>query len=74
MTITVPMATSPGMVEVIVKDSAQVDQALNDGVARVMDAAIRHHTGVMVTRTGPGQYIVRAHPAVPYGLIRQRHQ
>ncbi|SKB99257.1 hypothetical protein SAMN05660473_03494 [Arthrobacter sp. 49Tsu3.1M3] len=74
MTITVPTASSPGMVEVIVTDSAQVDQALKDGVAKVMEAATRHHTGVMVTRTGPGRYIVRAHPAVPYGLIRQRHQ
>lgn len=74
MTATVPMAPVPDMVEVTVKDSAQLDQALKDGIAGVMAAAALHHTGVMVTRTGPGRYIVRAHPAVPYGLIRQQHQ
>jgi hypothetical protein len=64
---------SPGMMEVFVDDAGQVDSALENAVSVVKDAATFHHTGIMITRTGPGGYIVRAHPAVPYGLIRQRH-
>lgn len=74
MTATVPLAPVPDMVEVIVKDSAQLDQALKDGIAGVIAAATLHHTGVMVIRTGPGRYVVRVHPEVPYGLIRQQYQ
>jgi hypothetical protein len=62
-----------GMLEVNVKKAADVDQALEDAIAQITEAAKRHVTGVMVTRIGPGRYIVRAHPAVPYGLIRQQH-
>jgi hypothetical protein len=65
---------SPGMVEVTIESSSQVDPALEDAVAKVKDAAIHHRTGIMITRTGPGRYIVRAHPAVPWGLIRQIHE
>ena len=65
---------SPGMVEVRVESTHEVDQALDNAVAAVKDAAIRHNTGIMITRTAPGQYIIRAHPAVPYGLIRQQHE
>jgi hypothetical protein len=61
------------MVDVSVDDASQVDQALNDAVETVKDAAARHETGIIITRTGPGRYIVRAHPAVPFGLIRQQH-
>ncbi|MDQ0618115.1 hypothetical protein [Arthrobacter globiformis] len=63
-----------GMLEVNVKTAADVDQDLEDAIARITEAAKRHETGVMVTRIGPGSYIVRAHPAVPYGLIRQQHE
>lgn len=74
MTATVPMAPFPGTIEVSVKDSAQLDQALNDGIAGVMAAATLHHTGVLVIRTAPGRYVVRAHPEVPYGLTQQQYQ
>jgi hypothetical protein len=63
----------PGMLEVNVKKAADVDKALEDAITRVTEAAKHHQTGVMVTRIGPGRYIVRAHPAVPYGLTRQQH-
>lgn len=65
---------SPGMVEVRVESTHEVDQALENAVGTVKDAAIRHNTGIMITRTAPGQYIVRAHPSVPFGLIRQQHE
>jgi hypothetical protein len=61
------------MVDVSVDDASQVDQALNDAVETVKAAATRHETGIIITRTSPGRYIVRAHPAVPFGLIRQQH-
>lgn len=73
MTTAVSRETSPGMVEVIVDDSSEVDYALNEAIERIKSAAIRHQTGIMITRVAIGRYIVRAHPAVPFGLIRQQH-
>lgn len=64
---------TPGMIEIRVDSPTQVDAALDKAIGTVRNAAIRHHTGIMVTRTGPGQYTVRAHPAVPFGFIRQQH-
>ncbi|MDQ0242148.1 hypothetical protein [Arthrobacter bambusae] len=72
MTATLPSKISPGMVEVRVDSASEIDGALNAAIAEIRSAATRYRTGVMVTRTGPGRYIVRAHPAVPYGLIRQQ--
>jgi hypothetical protein len=65
---------SPGMVEVTVHEYLEVDAILDNAVAVVQEAAIRHQTGIMITRTGPGQYIVRGHSEVPFGLIRQQHR
>lgn len=65
---------SPGMLEVNVKEASEVDEALQNAVSQVTKAAVRHQTGVLVTRVGPGRYIVRAHPAVPYGLTRQQYE
>lgn len=62
---------SPGMLEVNVHEAG--DNALEEAITHVTEAATRHQTGVMVTRIGPGRYIVRAHPAVPFGLTRQQH-
>ncbi|MFC9354063.1 hypothetical protein [Arthrobacter sp. NPDC057013] len=73
MTATAQTYPSPGMVDVIVDVASQIDHALNNAVETVKAAAIRHETGIMITRIGPGRYIVRAHPAVPFGLIRQQH-
>ena len=64
----------PGMLEVNVASAAEVDQALEEAISVITEAATHHRVGVLVTRTGPGNYIVRAHPAVPHGLIRQQHQ
>lgn len=63
-----------GMVEVMVEGPGGIDRELENAVAAVKDAAIRHRTGIMITRTGPGNYVVRAHPSVPFGLIRQRYE
>jgi hypothetical protein len=65
---------SPGMLEVNVNEASEVDEALMDAISHVTEAAVRHKTGVLVTRVGPGSYIVRAHPAVPYGLTRQQDE
>lgn len=64
---------SPGMVEVNVDKAADVDDALREAVDFVYSAATEHRMGIMVTRIGAGWYIVRAHPEVPLGLVRQRH-
>lgn len=65
---------SPGMVEVKVDDYSELDRKLNEALEAVRAAATRHQIGIMVTRTGPGQYVVRAHPAVPSGLVRRQHE
>ncbi len=61
----------PWMIEVQVERAAELDHALAKAVDVVSKAAHEHHTGIMITRTGVGQYIVRAHPEVPFGLTRQ---
>ena len=63
----------PGMVEVNVTSAADVDKALEEAITVITKTATHHRVGVLVTRTGAGSYIVRAHPAVPYGLVRQQH-
>jgi len=63
----------PGMVEVNVASAAEVDKALEEAISVITKTATHHRVGVLVTRTGAGSYIVRAHPAVPYGLVRQQH-
>jgi hypothetical protein len=62
------------MVEVNVNDSSELDHDLSEAIEAIKDAATRHQTGIMVTRVAPGRYIVRAHPAVPFGLTRQQHE
>jgi hypothetical protein len=61
------------MLEVNVGSSAEVDQALEEAIAVIAEAAAHHRVGVLATRTGAGSYIVRAHPAIPFGLIRQQN-
>lgn len=63
----------PGVLEVNVAKAEEVDKALEDAIAVISETATHHRIGVLVTRTGAGSYIVRAHPAVPFGLIRQQH-
>lgn len=62
-----------GVVEVCVDNAAELDDALNDAVALVLEAATEYRTGVMVTRVDVGKYVVQADRDVPAGLIRQRH-
>ncbi|MDQ0239508.1 hypothetical protein [Arthrobacter bambusae] len=54
-----------GMLEVNVSKAEDLDPALEEAIAVITKTAAQHHIGVMVTRTGSGRYIVRAHPAVP---------
>lgn len=63
----------PGMIEVRVDKAADLDKALNKAIDVVFSDAKEHRTGILVTRISAGRYIVRAHPAVPFGLVRQRH-
>ena len=62
----------PGMLEVNVSNAAEVDPALEKAIAVVTETASHHRTGVLITRIGAGSYIVRAHPSVPFGLVRQQ--
>ena len=64
---------SPGMLEISVTKPEDLDQVLNDAIAQVTQAAAHYRMGVLVTRLGAGRYIVRAHPGVPFGLIRKKH-
>lgn len=64
---------APGMVEVLVSEAEELDGALAEAITLVSTAATNHRLGIMVTRVGIGSYVVRAHPEVPFGLIRQRH-
>jgi hypothetical protein len=66
-----PWEMSPGLVEVNIEGGDDVDRVLDEAVQAVQGAAVRYQTGIMIARNGPGSYIVRAHPAVPFGLIRQ---
>lgn len=68
-----PNERLPGMLEVNVGRASEVDNALEDAIAEITKTATYHRVGILVTRTGAGSYIVRAHPAVPYGLIRQHN-
>ena len=63
---------SVGMVEVRVREACQAREALADAVRVVQEAADRHCTGIMITHVGEGCYVVRAHPAVPHGLVREQ--
>lgn len=63
----------PGMLEVYVASADDVDRALEEAVAVITQIATHHQVGILITRTAASSYIVRAHPAVPYGLIRQQH-
>lgn len=62
----------PGMLEVHGATPEELNQKLQDAIDIVTRAGAHHHIGVLVTPTGPGGYIVRAHPAVPAGLVRQQ--
>lgn len=64
--------TAPGMVEVEIEEPAETQNVLAEAIEAVMGAAIHHETGILITEIGPGRYIVRAHPEVPSGLIRQK--
>lgn len=64
----------PGMVEVNPTTAEEASKALEDAISVITETATHHGMGVLVTRTGAGSYVVRAHPAVPYGLIRQQQE
>jgi hypothetical protein len=55
------------------QSAADLNEALKNAIKSGNQGCDTPPIGIMVTRTGAGRYIVRAHPEVPYGLIRQRH-
>ena len=67
---------SPGMLELIVPEGEDMEPALEAAIVQVTPAASRNGMGVMATEIQKGYFVVRAHPAVPFGLIRRnpRHQ
>jgi hypothetical protein len=73
MEINTSESKASGMLEISVSEASEVDEALTKAIEAVQKAATEHRTGILVTRIDAGRYIVRAHPAVPFGLVRQRH-
>lgn len=61
----------PGMLDVTAPEASDLPDALGNAIAVVSRAADVHRTGILISRVGRDRYIVRAHPAVPYGMIRQ---
>ena len=64
---------SRGVVEVNVEKATDLDDALNEAVALMLEGAAKRKNGILVTRMGVGRYIVQEHPEVPIGLIRERY-
>lgn len=62
----------PGMLEVNVNSAIEVARALEQAIATITETAKHHGMGVLVTCVGAGSYIIRAHPGVPYGVVRQQ--
>ncbi|QSZ51253.1 hypothetical protein AYX19_21565 (plasmid) [Paenarthrobacter ureafaciens] len=62
------------MVEVIVKNASDLNEVLNEAIDFLAPSTMVNRVGVMVTRIGAGHYVVRAHPEVPFGLVRQRYE
>lgn len=60
------------MQEVNVQSGADAESAIEEAIAAVMESAEHYQTGILVTRISQDTYIVRAHPTVPYGLVRQQ--
>jgi hypothetical protein len=60
------------MVEVRVREPREASAALADAIGVVGEAADQYGTGILVTELGEGCYVVRAHPAVPHGLVRHQ--
>lgn len=73
MQLNKPRVEKPGMVEVRVEQASELDDVLTTAIEVIKKAAAEHRVGILVTRIDTGRYIVRAHPAVPFGLIRQQH-
>lgn len=61
-----------GMVEVTAEGAAEVDATLEDAIASLTPAAVRHEMGILITQIGTGRFVVRVHPLVPHGLVRRR--
>ena len=72
MQIDKPHVGKPGMLEVQVEQANELDDVLTTAIEVIKKAATEHRTGILVTRIDTGKYIVRAHPAVPFGLVRQQ--
>jgi hypothetical protein len=67
-------ARLPEVLEVNVTSATEVDPALQKAIATLTVTAEHHRIGILVTRTGPGSYIVRASPAVPPRIIQQQYE
>lgn len=61
----------PGLLEVNVESGDDVERALEEAIAVITQIARHYRVGILITRTGAFTYVVRAHPVVPFGLIRQ---
>lgn len=64
---------APGMLEVTTTEEFGRSDALANAIVVVSQAADQHRTGILISRIGLDRYIVRAHPVVPYGLVRHSY-
>lgn len=60
------------MRKVTVAGGAEKERTVDAAIELVTQAARRNDMGIMVTDLGMGQYIVRAHPAVPVDHVRHQ--
>lgn len=62
----------PEAVEVRIARAAQLGEALQRATDLVSRVAVQRRMGILMTRVGPGRYIVQTYPDVPFGLTRHR--
>ncbi|SKB70747.1 hypothetical protein SAMN05660916_02215 [Arthrobacter sp. 31Cvi3.1E] len=71
---------SRGMIDLTVQDPDALDYALENAVETVKEAANFHGTGILITKTGPGHFVIRPTPPshtdsfdiAPKELLRNR--
>lgn len=64
--------TRPLRIEVETSDVRLLDQALNNAETALRPHALRTKNGILISRVGPGRYIVATSGAVPCGLTYQQ--
>jgi hypothetical protein len=67
-----PFNPGSARIDVVTSDARMLDRALNSAEATLRPLARQRGTGILISRLGPGQYVVEASASVPYGITHQR--